>query len=234
MYFKDRPEAGRLLARALKKYKGKDVIVYALPRGGIVTALEIARYLHAPLDLIIARKIGHPYSPEYAIAAIAENGHIVSERGELASVDEKWLTEAIERERQEVTRRRKKYLKKIKEISAKGKIAILVDDGVATGLTLRVGIVELIHRHPKKIVVAVPVIQKSTANIIKAEADELVTLQRPSDDKFLGAVGAYYVHFPQVTDDEVISILQSYDEERKNVFTVDVTNGRDLFNYDEP
>jgi len=234
MYFKDRPEAGRLLARALKKYKGKDVIVYALPRGGVVTALEIARYLHAPLDLIIARKIGHPYSPEYAIAAIAENGHIVSERGELASVDEKWLTEAIERERQEVTRRRKKYLKKIKEISAKGKIAILVDDGVATGLTLRVGIVELIHRHPKKIVVAVPVIQKSTANIIKAEADELVTLQRPSDDKFLGAVGAYYVHFPQVTDDEVISILQSYDEERKNVFTVDVTNGRDLFNYDEP
>src|SRR3989344_4029036 len=191
MYFKDRPEAGRLLARALKKYKGKDVIVYALPRGGVVTALEIARYLHAPLDLIIARKIGHPYSPEYAIAAIAENGHIVSERGELASVDEKWLTEAIERERQEVTRRRKKYLKKIKEISAKGKIAILVDDGVATGLTLRVGIVELIHRHPKKIVVAVPVIQKSTANIIKAEADELVTLQRPSDDKFLGAVGAY-------------------------------------------
>ena len=234
MYFKDRPEAGRLLARALKKYKGKDVIVYALPRGGVVTALEIARYLHAPLDLIIARKIGHPYSPEYAIAAIAENGHIVSERGELASVDEKWLTEAIERERQEVTRRRKKYLKKIKEISAKGKIAILVDDGVATGLTLRVGIVELIHRHPKKIVVAVPVIQKSTANIIKAEADELVTLQRPSDDKFLGAVGAYYVHFPQVTDDEVISILQSYDEERKNVFTVDVTNGRELFNYDDP
>lgn len=212
MRFRDRTEAGKLLAEKLKKYKNKAVIVYALPRGGVVTAVEIARYLHAPLDLIITRKISHPRSPEYAIAATAENGHIVGSRREFVSVDEKWLEEEIERERQEAARRRKKYLHGRDMLSPEGKIAILVDDGVATGLTLRVGVIELKHHNPSKLIVAVPVVPKSAAEILKTETDELVALEIPSDDRFLGAVGAYYDSFTQVEDQEVMRILNSHEE----------------------
>lgn len=192
MYFKNRTEAGRLLANALKKYKGKDVVVYALPRGGVVTALEIARYLNAPLDLIITRKIGHPYQPEYAIAATAENGHIVGSTKQLTMIDQKWLKREVEKERFEAKRRRERYLEGRPELPIEGKIAILVDDGIATGLTMRAGIMELAHRHPK-----------TTANILKIEAGELVALDIPSDDEFLGAVGAYYDEFLPVEDEEV-------------------------------
>lgn len=209
--FRNRTEAGKLLAEKLKKYKNKDVVVYALPRGGVMTAIEVAKFLHAPLDLVITRKISHPYNPEYAIAATAENGHIVGNRRELLQVDEDWLEEEIEKQRQEAARRREKYLHGRKMISPAGKIAILIDDGVATGLTLRVGILELNHRNPKKIIVAVPIVPKSTAAIIKSEADELITLAVPSDSEFMGAVGAYYEDFRQVSDEEVITILNDYE-----------------------
>lgn len=212
MRFRDRTEAGELLAEKLKKYKNKNVVVYALPRGGVVTAVEIARYLHAPLDLIIARKISHPRSPEYAIAATAENGHIVGTRRELTSVDENWLAKEIERERQEAARRRKKYLQGRTILSPKGKIAILVDDGVATGLTLRVGIIELKHHNPSKLIAAVPILPGSVARMLKTEVDELIALEIPSDDAFLGAVGAYYDNFTQVEDKEVIRILSTHEE----------------------
>lgn len=210
MRFKNRSQAGQLLAKKLKKYKDKDVIVYALPRGGVVTAVEISKYLIAPLDLIIARKISHPYSPEYAIAATAENGHIVGSRRELISIDKDWLEVEIEKERQEAVRRRGKYLHGENMLSAEGKIAILVDDGAATGLTLRVGIIELKHQHPKKIIVAVPITPKSIAKILRDQVDDLVALDIPSDDKFLGAVGSYYEDFRQVADEDVIKILDEH------------------------
>lgn len=213
MYFRNRTETGKLLAKALRKYKGKDVVVYALPRGGVVVAVEVARELRAPLDLIITRKIGHPHQPEYAIAAIAENGYVVGVQKELESVDQEWLKEEIERQRKEAKRRREKYLQGKPEIQVAGKIAILVDDGIATGLTMRVGIMELSHRHPKKIVVAVPVVSKTTAEILKKEAGggEIVALDIPLDDVFLGAVGAYYDEFFPVEDEEVMSILKTYE-----------------------
>src|SRR3990167_9944491 len=154
-HFKDRAEAGKLLAHALGKYKNKDVIVYALPRGGVITGEEIAEYLGAPLDLIITRKISHPTSPEYAIAAIAENGHVLGNSKEIMALDEDWLEEEISKQREEVVRRREKYMGGRKTLSAKDKIAIVVDDGVATGLTLRVGVRQIRHQHPKKVVVAV-------------------------------------------------------------------------------
>jgi len=197
-----------LLYRLLEKYKKKDVVVYALPRGGVVTAFEIAKHFRAPLDLIITRKIGHPQSPEYAIAATAENGHILGKEWELKSVGKEWLKKEVEKEKLEAKRRRKKYLKGRHEIDVEGKVAILVDDGIATGFTMRVGIMELRHRKPKKIVVAIPVIPKGTAKILSREADEVVALDIPSDDKFLGSVSAYYEEFPQVTDEEVVKILK--------------------------
>ena len=110
MYFKDRADAGKQLAHMLKKYRGKDVVIYALPRGGVVTAKEISKYLQVPLDLIITRKIGHPESPEYAIAATAENGHILGEEGEIESVGREWLEKEMEKEKLEAKRRREKYL----------------------------------------------------------------------------------------------------------------------------
>lgn len=210
MSFKDRTEAGKLLAQKLEKYKDKKIVVYGMPRGGVVTALEIAKYLHAPLDLVIARKIGHPEASEYAIAAVAENGHIVTERNEIRGVDKDWFENEVERQKEEVARRKELYLQGRNMISLKGKIAILVDDGVATGLTLRVGIKELRHQKPAKIVVAIPVVAESIAKILEKEADELVALEIPSDYEFLGAVGAYYNHFPQIEDEEVIEILKSY------------------------
>lgn len=212
MYFKDRIYAGQLLAEKLKKYKDEDVIVYALPRGGVITAVEIARSLQAPLDLIITRKISRPNNPEYAIAATAENGHIVGARQELISVDEEWLEKEIEKKRQEAAERRKKYLHGKKMLSPEGKIAILVDDGVATGLTLRVGIIELMHRHPSKLIVAVPIVPESTAKVLREEADELVALEVPTDDEFRGAVGSYYDDFAQVEDIEVIKMLDTHEK----------------------
>jgi len=240
MYFTDRKEAGELLAKKLRKYQHKDVIVYGLPRGGVVTAREIARFLNAPLDLIITRKISHPYSPEYAIAATAENGHIIGNRRELIAIDEDWLEEEIENQRHEAIRRRKKYLAGRKPMLPEGKIAILVDDGVATGLTLRVGIIELRHHHPKKLVVAVPVIPRSTANLLRTEADDVIAIEIPADDTFLGAVGAYYEDFSQVTDQEVIEILREHEawlRREKGGFITSVENGRlgtDIIDYDEP
>jgi predicted phosphoribosyltransferase len=207
MMFADRAEAGRLLARALSGYIGKDVVVYALPRGGVVTAVEIGRSLHAPIDLVIVRKIGHPSQREYAIAAIAEDGHMLGSERELAAVDPAWLEREKERQRAEAQRRRKTYLGGRAAIPAEGKVAILVDDGVATGLTMRVGILELQHRHPRKLVVAVPILPKSTADRIRSEVDELVALDTPEDSEYLGAVGAYYDDFSPVEDEEVIALM---------------------------
>lgn len=142
MYFKNRVDGGRKLADLLKKFKGKDVVIYALPRGGVVTAYEIAKEIQAPLDLIITRKIGHPYQPEYAIGAVAENGHSVFNKEEVAEIDENYLTSEAEKQKEEAKRRREIYLAGRKPIPYKGKVAILVDDGIATGLTMKAAIKE--------------------------------------------------------------------------------------------
>lgn len=206
-HFKDRHDAGRQLAELLEKYKDKDVIVYALPRGGVVIAEEIAKFLHASLDLIFAHKIGHPYQEEYAIAAISEHGLIVEASDELQFVDKKWFEKEKERQVLEMKRRRALYLKNIPKKSAKDKIAIIVDDGIATGLTMQAGIKELKSNQPKKIIAAVPVSPKSTAQLLTSMVDEFVAIEIPPDGQFLGAVGAYYDEFYQVEDQEVIDIL---------------------------
>src|SRR5690349_15068841 len=122
MFFKERREAGKLLAHALERYKDQDLVVYALPRGGVVIGAEIAKYLHAPLDLIITRKIGHPFEPEYAVAATAENGHVVSNQQVMETIDSEWLEAAIAKERNEAKRRREEYQKIQQAISVTGKI----------------------------------------------------------------------------------------------------------------
>lgn len=206
MFFKDRSEAGEELATKLEKYQNQDVVVYALPRGGVVLGVEIAKKLHAPLDLVITRKIGHPLNPEYALCATSENAHMVCNEEEVAGIDKKWFEAEVQKERQEAKRRREAYFKGRKPIPAKGKIAIIVDDGVATGLTMFTAILEIKHQETKKVVVAVPVAPKETADQIKSKVDEFVALEIP--EVFLGAIGSYYQSFPQVSDEEVIKLMR--------------------------
>jgi predicted phosphoribosyltransferase len=220
MDFQDRYEAGRLLAQVLKKYKGLKVVVFALPRGGVVTASEIAKELDAPLDLILAHKIGHPHHPEYAIAAISEGGYVMENPLEIQQIDSTWYTQEKERQMAEIRRKREKYIKGRKEISIKDSIAILVDDGIATGLTMKAAVLELKSRKPKKIVVAVPVAPKSTAKALETMVDEFVGLDTTSDFAFRGAVGAYYKDFTQTEDNEVFFLLEENkkrEQERENV-----------------
>ena len=206
MRFKDRSEAGKQLAQALEKYRGQGSIVYPLPRGGVVLGVEIALALEIPLDLVIPRKIGHPHNPEYAIGAVAENGEIVCNDWEVARVDPQWLKKQVEKERNEARRRRERYLGGREPLSAVGKIAILVDDGIATGLTMQAAIRDVKQRKPARIVVAVPVAPKDTADLLAQQADEVVGLE--ITPAYRGSVGAYYDNFPQLSDEEVIRLLQ--------------------------
>lgn len=206
MYFTDRTDAGKQLAEKLTKYAEQRVVVYGLPRGGVITAYEIAKKLRAPLDLIITRKIGHPYEPEYAIAALSENGKIVENKRELERVSHEWFEDEVKKQHDEIQRRRKLYLGDRKRQTVKGKIAILVDDGIATGLTMEAAIKDIKHRHPKKIIVAVPVIPLDVAEKLKKEVDKFVTLD--AEKYFFGGIGGYYQNFPQVPDEEVVYLLR--------------------------
>ncbi len=208
-YFKDRTDAGEKLAGLLENYKGKSAVVYALPRGGVVIGKELAKALKLPLDLIITRKIGHPSQPEYAIGAVAENGHGVFNEEEVLNIGGggDYLADEVAKQQQEARRRREVYLSKKKPIPCKGKVAILVDDGIATGLTVKAAIKELkLHYKPARIVVAVPVAARDKINELEAEGIEVMAVITSKD--FLGAIGAYYKDFLPVEDDEVIRIMK--------------------------
>ena len=205
--FANRADAGRQLAQVLDAYRRQHVIVYALPRGGVVIGVEVARSLKAPLDLLVVRKIGHPSQPEYAIAAVAEDGYVVTNPDETATVDTRWFEWAIAAELKETQRRRSVFLQGRHPLEVRDKIAIIVDDGLATGLTMLAAIHEIRRRNPVQIVVAVPVAAAETAMKLRSEVDDLVSLHIP--DGWFGAIGAYYQEFDQVSDDEVISLMKS-------------------------
>ena len=207
VHFKDRKEAGILLADKLKEEKG--AVVLPLPRGGVVLGVEIAKKLGSELDLMIVRKIGHPYQPEYAIGAINEIGEMIGNEEALNQVDKMWLQRIVESERKEAFERRQKYLKGKQRINLQGKNVILVDDGIATGLSMALAARMARKMGAKKIIVAVPVVAESAARMLSKYADEIVALEIAEDDSFLGAVGAYYDDFRQVEDEEVIELLKS-------------------------
>lgn len=205
MRFSNRTDAGRKLARALHgRPAGEKMVVFGLPRGGVVVAVEVALALGAPLDLIITRKIGHPLSSEYAIGAVGEHSYVMNPQ-EKRYVGCRWLQVRIEQERAEAKRRRVRYLGGRTSSPAEGRTAIIVDDGVATGLTLFAAIEELKLLRPSRIVVAVPVAPLETCLEIESQVDELVCLER--DRFFQGGVSAYFDDFPQVSDEEVIRVL---------------------------
>lgn len=204
--FRDRKDAGVRLANALEKYRGIEVVVFALPRGGVVLGAEIAMKLNSPLDLVLTKKIGHPYNPEYAICAVAEEGEPIYNQFEVASVDPVWFQKEVERTRAELKRRRLEYLGDTEPHDVEGKIAIIVDDGIATGLTMMAAIKEMEKRKAKQIIVAIPVTPYVIAQRLIAMGVDLVSLQ--IERAYLGAVGAYYADFRQVTDGEVAALLK--------------------------
>lgn len=208
MFFHDRQDAGQKLAQALKKYQNApQTIILALPRGGVAIGAEIAKMLDLPLDIIVPRKIGAPSNPEYAIGAITETGEGIFNEWEIDRVDKKWLAREIEKEKKEARRRLKLYRGDRSPLNLPGQTVILVDDGLATGLTMRTALAALKKQGTAKIVVATPVAAADTAEMIKKETDELVCLFIPP---YFGAVGSFYENFEQTTDEEVIKILQTF------------------------
>jgi putative phosphoribosyl transferase len=212
--FKNRNEAGRFLAEQLSAYANRpDTLVLALPRGGVPVAYEVAKALGAPLDVFQVRKLGLPGHEEFAMGAIATGGVRVRnpEVVEYLRVPEEVIDEVTARERQELERQERLYRDGRPALSPRGRVVILVDDGLATGSTMRAAILALRQQQPAKIVVAVPVAAKQTCEELRAEADEVYCGVTP--DPFY-AVGLWYEDFSQTTDDEVRELLARAENKR--------------------
>jgi putative phosphoribosyl transferase len=209
--FHNRDEAGQRLAEALKRFKGRDCVVFALPRGGLPVAAPIANALGAPLDLVLVRKIGVPRQPELAMGAVADGGTPVIVRNEdvimLAGVSEARFEEVCAAQCAEIERRRRLYLGARPRAEAKGRVAIVVDDGVATGATTRAALKAVRAHGPEKLILAVPVAPSDSLDMLRSEADDVVCLE--TYDDFLG-VGCYYDDFRQIEDEEVIAYLDRH------------------------
>lgn len=220
MSYVNREDAGIRLAKVLRHFKGKDTVVFALPRGGIVLGAEVAKELRAPLGLVLVRKIGHPSNSEYAIGAVAESEEPVYNENELLGLDSSWLRDAVSSARRLIEHRRELYYgEDFIPPEVKDKVVILVDDGVATGLTMEAAVQAMQSKHAKRVIVAVPVAPRDSIDELEVIADEVVVLDSP--DNFLGAVGSYYREFEQVGDEEVRSLLR---EVRDDVHQTVATN----------
>ena len=204
--FNDRTDAGRQLARMLTHLRGENVIVLGLLRGGVAVAYEIAHQLGAPLDVLNVRKIGVPWHPELAMGAIGAgdvrvlNNDIIMATG----VTRETLDEEIALQRSEIERRERLYRGGRAAPKLTGRVVVLVDDGIASGATVRAAIAVVRAQHPAKLVLAAPVAQASVAAELTREVDELICVRRPAD---LYAISVWYDHFPQLTDQDVRAIL---------------------------
>ena len=208
--FENREAAGRLLAAKLKKYKNsKEAIVIAIPRGGIIVGAAIAQKLNLPLEAISVKKLGAPFNPELAIGAVAQEGNRYIDWVMLRTVNagDDYVEREVETKFKEVDERIRKY--KIRSDRLLNySIFILTDDGIATGLTMRAAIRSLRRESPIEIIAAAPIAPREVVECLRGEADDVIVLD--DTEPFLGAIGAYYKSFPQVTDEEVIRIMADY------------------------
>jgi putative phosphoribosyl transferase len=211
MPFRDRCEAGRKLATALAGYRDQRPVILALPRGGLPVAAEVATALAAPLDLILVRKVGVPDQPELAMGAVVDGGDPIIVRNEdiieLAGIGQSEFKAVCDRELAEIERRRQRYLGNRQRADVAGRTAIVIDDGVATGATTRAALRATRMRKPKRLVLAVPVAPTHNLAALRADADDVVCLE---DHEFFGAIGFYYLDFAQVSDEEVIKVLERF------------------------
>ena len=211
--FESRTEAGRRLAARLMSFAAEKPVVYALPRGGVPVAAEVAAALGAPLDLIFVRKIGAPSQPELALGALVEgaesvvvwNEDIVRQAG-VTKTDRETLAALA---RAEIGRRRAVLARSLQQISAKDRTAIVIDDGIATGATARAAVRALRKTGARRVILAVPVSPRETAERMRREADVFICLEAPAD---FSGVGGFYADFTQVPDDEVVRILRHFDQ----------------------
>lgn len=206
-FFNDRIDAGKRLAAALKDFSSKKGIVLAIPRGGVVIGHEIANALSLALDVIIPRKIGAPGNPELAIGAVAEDGTAILDQGLInyLGVSREYIKEEIERQKQEIQRRLRLYRQDTTYPNLKGLDVIVVDDGIATGSTMKAALASVKNRGAASVTVAVPVGPPSTIQELEQIADRVVCLYTP---EYFQAIGEFYSDFSQTTDEEVIMFLR--------------------------
>lgn len=212
-YFSDRIDAGKSLAKALSNFDSKNGLVLAIPRGGVVVGYEIAQALRLPLDVIIPHKIGAPYNPELAIGAITEDGSTVLDENLIAYLDvtRDYIFEESERQKKEIQRRLGLYRQNLPILDLKGKDVIVVDDGIATGSTMKAALLSVKNKGATTITVAIPVGPPSTIKELEKRANKVVCLYMP---EYFQAIGQFYDDFSQTTDDEVIGLLR---ENRQNL-----------------
>ncbi len=210
--FQDRREAGQVLAEQLEHYRGRpDLLVLALPRGGVAVGFEVAHALHSPLDVFVVRKLGHPGHEEFAMGAIASGGIQVMSPLTGMTVSPEAIAEVVAREQAELARRERLYRGERPPLDLQGRTVIVVDDGLATGSTMLVAVLAIRQQHPARLVVAAPVGAAETCWTLRAQADEVVCAATPSP---FGAVGLWYRDFPQASDDDVHALL---DEARREL-----------------
>lgn len=206
--FKDRRSAGKLLAERVKELKPADPVVLAMPRGGVPVGLEVAKALGAPLDLVLVRKIGVPYQPELAAGAVVDGDQpeivVNDDVMQLAGLTSEYIDERAKEELVEIERRRQVYLSGRPRVPLNGRTLIIVDDGIATGASIRAAIAALKRRNPLKLILAVPVAPADTIEKLRAEVDDVVCLQMPEP---FYAIGMHYDDFHQVPDDEVVRLM---------------------------
>ncbi|HSV11319.1 MAG TPA: phosphoribosyltransferase family protein [Hanamia sp.] len=206
MYFNNRVDAAMQLSKKLEKYKGQNGIVLAIPRGGVPIGYYLARFLGFKLDLLMTKKLGHPLNGEFAIGAVGLEDSIIEET---ENVPPEYIKEKTAEIHEQLKKRYKDFMGEKAPLDLKGKVVIVVDDGIATGRTILATIKMLRSKHPQKLVVAVPVASTEAAERISKEVDDFVCLYTPVP--FFG-VGRFYKDFSQTTDEEVINLLKELNE----------------------
>lgn len=203
MRFRDRRHAGALLVEALKPLGLERPVVLGIPRGGVVVADEVAKGLGGQLDVVLVRKVGAPGNPEFALGAVGEKGGMVLKPYALQYADQSYLEREAARQKDVIRKRAERYRKVRPKVPLAGRDVVLVDDGIATGSTMEAALAVVLSEKPRRVVVAVPVASPDAVERLKDQA-EVVVLSTPPD---FAAVGAYYMDFGEVTDEEVEGLL---------------------------
>ncbi len=212
--FADRHEAAAQLSERLDAYKSRHPVILGIPRGGIVIADVIARNLDTDLDVVLTRKLGAPGNPELAIGAVSENARVFLHRGiaQAVGADEDYIQGEKTRQMAEIEARRERYRSVLEKVPLQGRTVILVDDGVATGATMRASVWAASAEGASETVVAVPVGAPDAVDMLRQEADEVICLLVPT---YLYAIGQFFLDFQQVDDQEVMNILRAHDKTRR-------------------
>jgi predicted phosphoribosyltransferase len=205
--FRDREEAGKEVARALAEFRGKNVLVLGMPRGGVVVAKEVSEALGAPLDIVVTRKIGAPGEPEFALGAVTQEGDVIVDSRAVESVGatSEYLREEARKKKSEVLERMRSLRGDMSYPSLEGRTIIIVDDGMATGNSMKAAVQSVRKRGPKEVIVAVPVAPREAVAELSRDGTRVVCLERPH---FFFAIGEFYKDFEQVEDSEVRQLLE--------------------------